>query len=111
MPETVDADLLKQWWAAGAAEGCIIEGPMSYDLAMRPGAAKVKHFDSRVAGEPDLLAVPNITVGNVLIKSLTCSAGAVSAGLILGATVPIVVTSRSSTVATKAASIRLAAAI
>lgn len=111
MPETVDADLLKQWWAAGEAEGCIIEGPMSYDLAMRPGAAKVKHFDSRVAGEPDLLAVPNITVGNVLIKSLTCSAGAVSAGLILGATVPIVVTSRSSTVATKAASIRLAAAM
>ena len=64
-----------------------------------------------MAGEPDLLAVPNITVGNVLIKSLTCSAGAVSAGLILGATVPIVVTSRSSTVATKAASIRLAAAM
>ena len=111
MPETVDADLLKQWGLAGEAGSCLIEGPISYDLAMRPGAAAIKGFDSPVAGDPDLLCVPNITVGNVLIKCLSCSAKAVSAGLILGAKVPVIVTSRSSSVATKATSIRMAAAI
>ena len=111
MPETVDADLLKKWYESGEVSGCIVEGPISYDLAMRPGAARAKGFESLVAGDPDLLIVPNITVGNVLVKALSVSAGAVSAALVLGATVPIVVTSRSSTVETKVASIRLAAAL
>ena len=111
MPETVDADALKQWGLSGEAGDCLIEGPISYDLAMRPGAAAIKGFNSPVAGDPDLLCVPNLTVGNVLIKALTCSAKAVSAGLILGAKVPVIVTSRSSSVATKAMSIRMAAAI
>lgn len=111
MPETVDADALKQWGLSGEAGDCLIEGPISYDLAMRPGAAAIKGFDSPVAGDPDLLCVPNLTVGNVLIKSLSCSAKAVAAGLILGAKVPVIVTSRSSSVATKAMSIRMAAAI
>ena len=111
MPETVDANALKEWYQSGAITDCIVEGPISYDLAMRPGAAKVKGFDSQVAGDPDLLVVPNITVGNVLIKALTCSAGGISAALILGATVPIVVTSRSSSVQTKVTSIRMALSI
>lgn len=110
MPETVEASAIKEAALAGEIPGCIVEGPISYDLAMRPGAAKIKGFDSPVAGDPDLLVVPNITAGNILIKALTYTAGGISAGLILGAMCPIVITSRSSSVKSKYTSLRVAAA-
>jgi len=111
MPETVDAAALAELYRQGVFPGCIVEGPISYDLAVRDGAAALKGFESRVAGDVDLLVVPNITVGNVLIKALSCSAMAKAAGIIVGAVVPIVITSRSSSVQTKYQSVALAAAV
>ncbi|WP_213973968.1 phosphate acyltransferase [Tepidanaerobacter acetatoxydans] len=111
MPETVDANQLKVMCQEGEIPGCQVEGPISYDLAMKPGAAAIKGFDSAVAGNPDLLVVPNIVAGNILVKCLTCSAKARSAGLILGAKVPIIITSRSSSVQNKYLSIVIASAI
>lgn len=111
MPETVDAYKLKEMNKEGDIPDCEVEGPISYDLAMKPGAANVKGFDSAVAGNPDLLVVPNIVAGNILVKCLTCSAKARSAGLILGAKVPIIITSRSSSVQNKYLSIVIASAV
>lgn len=111
MPETVDADELKKMYLAGDLKDCIIEGPISYDLAMKPGAAEEKSYESPVAGDTDVLVVPNITVGNVLLKSLTCSAKAKGAGLVLGAKVPVILTSRSTGTDGKLRSVALACAL
>lgn len=94
MPETVDADMLKKMNQRGEIENCIIEGPISYDLAMSVESAKIKGFDSPITEDADILIVPNITAGNILGKSLVYSAGAKMAGIIVGAKVPIVLTSR-----------------
>lgn len=110
MPETVEADKLKQMAETGELSGCIVEGPISYDLALKKEAAEIKGFQSPVAGDADLLVVPNITAGNILIKALTFTAGGISAGLILGARVPVVITSRSSSVRSKYNSLRVAVA-
>ena len=111
MPETVDADQLKKMNLADDLKDCIIEGPISYDLAMKPGAAEEKSYESLVAGDTDVLLVPNITVGNVLLKSLTCSAKAKGAGLVLGAKVPVILTSRSTGTDGKLRSVALACAL
>lgn len=111
MPETVDAAALAELCQRGVFPNCIVEGPISYDLAVREGAAALKGFESQIAEDVDLLVVPNITVGNVLIKALSCSAMAKAAGVTLGAIVPIVITSRSSSVQTKYQSVALAAAV
>lgn len=94
MPESVDGDLLKKMNQSGEIENCIIEGPISYDLTMSRESAKIKGFDSPVTEDADILVVPNITAGNILGKSLLFSAGAKMAGFIVGAKVPIVLTSR-----------------
>lgn len=108
MPETVDAHELKQMNLKGEIKNCIIEGPISYDLAMDKEAAMIKGYDSEVAGDVDVLIVPNITVGNVLGKSLVYSAKAKMAGCIIGAQCPIALTSRSSTAEEKYLSLALA---
>lgn len=110
MPETVDADALKKMNASGELMDCIVEGPISYDLAMSKESAEIKGFDSPVTGDVDIVLVPNITVGNVLGKSLIYSAGAKMAGFIVGAKVPIVLTSRGSTSEEKYLSLVLSAA-
>lgn len=94
MPETVDAAALKTMNHSGRLTDCIVEGPISYDLTMSKASAEIKGFESPVTGEADIVIVPNITVGNVLGKSLIYSAGAKMAGIIVGAKVPIVLTSR-----------------
>ena len=109
MPETVDADALKQMSLRGEIENCIIEGPISYDLAMSKESAEIKGFDSVVCGDPDIMLVPNITVGNILSKALMYSAGAKMAGFIVGAKVPIVLTSRGATSEEKYLSLVLSA--
>ncbi len=109
MPETVDADALKKMNQAGEIPGCIVEGPISFDLAMKKSAAEIKGFDSPVAGDADLLLVPDITCGNVLTKCMTDYAGATTAGTILGAKCPVIVTSRSAAASDKYYSIALAA--
>jgi phosphotransacetylase len=95
MPETVDGDKLKEMNRQGEIKGCIVEGPISFDLATSKEAAVIKKYESPVAGDADLLLVPEICTGNVLVKCLTGMAGARTAGLVVGAKVPIILTSRS----------------
>lgn len=110
MPETIDADALKKMNQSGDIKNCIVEGPISYDLTMDKHSAEIKGYNSPVAGDADVLIVPNITAGNILGKSLVYSAGAKMAGFIYGAKVPIVLTSRGSTSEEKYLSLVLSAA-
>ncbi len=111
MPETVDAARLKEAGQRGEFPGGILEGPISYDLAVVREAAEIKGFRSPVAGDADLLVVPGIAAGNLLVKALSYSAGGTTAAVVLGAAVPIVIPSRSSPVRSKVTAIRLAAAM
>jgi phosphotransacetylase len=108
MPDSVDADALKQMSLRGELGGCTVEGPIAFDLAMFSEAARIKGYESPVAGDADLLIVPDIVCGNVLVKCLTGFAGAVTAGMILGARVPVILTSRSAEASDKYYSIALA---
>ena len=90
--------------------GCTVEGPISYDIALSREIADFKGFESPVAGEADILVVPNMAAGNMLGKSWTITAGGTMAGIIVGAKVPIVLTSRGATAEEKYYSIVLAAA-
>ena len=110
MPETIDADKLKEMNLNGEIKNCVVEGPISYDLAMYKEAAKLKGYESEVAGDVDVLVVPDITTGNVLGKSLIYSAKGKMAGIIIGAKVPIILTSRGSSAEEKFLSLALAAA-
>jgi len=111
MPETVDADQLRQMNRRGEINNCTIEGPVSYDIVMSPESAAIKGFSSPVVGDADLLVVPNITTGNVLGKCLQYSAGAKMAGIIVGAQAPIVLTSRGASSEEKYLSLALAAMV
>ncbi len=109
MPESVDGAELKKMNQEGEITGCIVEGPISFDLAVKKGAAAIKGYESPVAGDADLLVVPDITAGNILCKCMTDYAGAMPAGTILGAKAPVIVTSRSAEATDKYYSIALAA--
>jgi len=111
MPETIEADSLKKLGQNGIIKNCIIEGPISFDLATSPEAAIAKGYNSPVAGDADLLIVPDIAAGNILAKCLTGMAGAQTAGMILGAKIPIILTSRSARASDKYYSIALAACV
>jgi phosphate butyryltransferase len=111
MPETVDAAALKEMNQRGEITGCEIEGPISYDLAMSAQSAQEKGFNCHHCGNFDILVSPNLAAGNMLTKSWTITAGGRWAGLIVGAKIPIVLTSRSSTAEEKFLSIALAALI
>ena len=110
MPETVEADALKQMNQRGEITGCIVEGPVSYDCAMSKEIAEFKGFDSPVSGDCDVLVAPNIHAGNIMGKLLTVTCGARLAGMMVGAKCPIVMTSRGSSAEEKYLSIVLAAA-
>ncbi|MDD5307545.1 MAG: butyrate kinase [Deltaproteobacteria bacterium] len=86
----------------------IIEGPLSVDLALSPGAAHEKGYKGRIQGDADLLLVPNIDVGNAIYKTLTVASGAVTAGAIIGGKGPLILTSRGDSSRSKLASIALA---
>lgn len=94
MPETVEAKALMTLNEEGIIKGCIIEGPLSMDLAVSPESAKIKGIKSRIDSKADFLVMPNISAGNIMSKALTCLGGAKMAGCILGAAVPIVLVSR-----------------
>ena len=111
MPETVEADALKQMNANGELTGCIVEGPISLDIALSREIADLKGFVSPVAGDADVILVPNIQVGNILGKSITVIARGNMAGFIVGAKVPIVLTSRGSSAREKYLSLVLASAV
>jgi phosphotransacetylase len=108
MPDAVDADALKQMNLRGEISGCTVEGPISFDLAMFSDAARIKGYESPVAGDADLLIMPDMVSGNVLVKCLTGFAGAATAGMIVGARAPIILTSRSAEASDKYYSMVLA---
>lgn len=110
MPETVDAAELKKMNERGEIKNCIIEGPISYDLSMNEESAKIKGFNSPIVGDVDILLASNITVGNILAKSLIYSGNSKMAGFIVGAKAPIVLTSRGSSMEEKYLSLVLSAA-
>ena len=110
MPETVEADALKQMNLNGELTGCIVEGPISYDCAMSKEVAELKGFKSEVAGDADVLVAPNIHAGNIMGKMLTVTVKARMAGFIVGAKCPIVLTSRGSSADEKYMSIVVSAA-
>ncbi|MGB4607064.1 MAG: bifunctional enoyl-CoA hydratase/phosphate acetyltransferase, partial [Sedimentibacter sp.] len=94
MPETVDADTLKNMNRDGEIKDCMVEGPISLDLTFNKESAEIKGYSSPVTGDADILLVPNITTGNIMSKALIEMAGATMAGMVVGAKVPIVLTSR-----------------
>ncbi len=110
MPATMDAALLSKMADRGQIPNCLIDGPLAFDNAISAASAKHKGIKSEVAGLADLLLLPDIEAGNVLYKSFVFFANAKVASLILGATAPIVLTSRSDSKVSKLDSIILAAA-
>jgi phosphotransacetylase len=94
MPTSLEAMEIARRAQAGEIEGAIVEGPLSFDLAVSPRAAQAKGVESAVAGRADIVLVPNIETGNALFKAMVHYLSATAAGIILGAKVPIVLTSR-----------------
>lgn len=111
IPESVEAGKLKDMYTNGEIKNCIVEGPVALDIALVKERAEVKHFESPVAGDADIILSPNIFTSNTLGKSLVEMAGAKMAGLIVGAKVPVILTSRGSSSEEKYNSIILAAAV
>ncbi len=105
---TVDAAALCKMAERGQITGAMLDGPMAFDLAISPDAARTKSFVSRVAGRADILVVPNLEAGNMLAKQLEYLAGADIAGIALGARVPVILTSRADGELTRLASCALA---
>ncbi len=108
MPSTTDAAALCKMAERGQIIGGVLDGPLAFDLAVSKQAVKIKGLVSDVAGDADILIVPNIEAGNMLAKQLDYLAGAAAAGLVVGAQVPIVLTSRSDSVTERLASCALA---
>jgi len=107
MRDTLDAAELQAMCIRGELGNCLLEGPMSFDIAISEESALIKGVSSAVSGDADILLVPDITVGNVLAKGLIYWAGAKMAGCVLGAKAPIVLTSRGATTEEKLFSIML----
>jgi phosphate butyryltransferase len=97
MPSTVDAAALAKMAERGQIVGGIVDGPLAMDNAINLTAARAKGLNSQVAGHADVLVVPNLEAGNILVKQLTYAAQAEGAGLVLGARVPVLLTSRADT--------------
>ncbi|WP_312442358.1 phosphate acyltransferase [Lacrimispora sp.] len=110
MPETVEAAELARMNRDGEIKNCIVEGPISYDCAVDGEIAKLKGYESRIAGDVDVLVAPNIHAGNIMGKMLTCTCKAKMAGFVVGAKCPVVLTSRGSSAEEKFLSIVVSAA-
>src|SRR5215510_4162776 len=108
MPSTIDAAALCKMADRGQIAGAILDGPLAFDNAISAEAAKIKGIKSEVAGDPDILLVPDLEAGNMLAKQLSFLANADSAGLVLGARVPIILTSRADSVRSRIASCAVA---
>lgn len=108
MEATVHAKALTDMNRAGEINGCIVDGPLALDNAVSKESARIKGIDSEVAGDADILLAPDIEAGNILYKSLSFLGNAKSAGLIVGTSKPIVLTSRADSEETKLNSIVLA---
>jgi phosphate acetyltransferase/phosphate butyryltransferase len=108
IPATLDAQALVEMALAGAWPGAIVEGPFGFDNAFSAEAARIKKIESQVAGDADLLLMPDLNAGNMLYKSFNYVGGGDCAGLVLGARVPIVLTSRADSLQSRMASVALA---
>jgi phosphate acetyltransferase len=104
IPSTLDAAALCKMADRGQIQGGILDGPLALDNAINPEAARIKKIESRVAGVADVLIAPDLEAGNILAKQLIFLANAEAAGIVLGARVPIVLTSRADSVRTRRAS-------
>jgi phosphate acetyltransferase len=111
VPSTIEAGALCKMVDRGQITGGILDGPLALDNAINLAAAKIKKIDSPVAGQADILVVPDLEAGNMLAKSLSFLADADSAGIVLGARVPIILTSRADTVIARLASCGVAALV
>lgn len=111
IPSTTDAAIITQMSKRNQISSCIIDGPLAIDNAVSPEAAKQKNIESEVAGKADILVAPDLNSGNILYKTMIFLSDARSAAIILGAQVPVVLTSRADSEESKLYSIALAAAI
>jgi phosphate acetyltransferase len=108
MPATIDAAALCKMSERGQIRCGILDGPLAFDNAISAEAAQAKGIQSRVAGHPDILLVPDLESGNILAKLLSYLANSDSAGLVLGARVPVILTSRADSVRARVASCAVA---
>jgi phosphate acetyltransferase len=108
MPSTLDAAALCKMADRGQIKGGLLDGPLAFDNAVSMHAAEIKHITSRVAGQADILVAPDLESGNMMAKQLEYLGGASGCGLVLGARVPIALTSRADTATTRSASALLA---
>jgi phosphate acetyltransferase len=108
MPATIDAAALCKMAERGQITGGILDGPLAFDNAISKQAAETKGIRSDVAGDPDILLAPDLEAGNILAKQLSFLANADSAGLVLGARVPVILTSRADSVRSRIASCAVA---
>ena len=111
MPATVDAALLSKMSDRGQIKGCIVDGPLALDNALSEEAAHHKGITGSVAGRADILLLPNIDVANVMYKTLTYTSNTQNGGILVGASAPVILTSRTDSFETKVNSIALAALV
>ena len=108
LPSTIDAAALCKMAERGQITGAVLDGPLALDNAVSPEAARIKSLTSPVAGQADILVVPDLESGNMLAKQLTFIEGCDGAGVVLGALVPIILTSRADPQPTRIASCAIA---
>ena len=111
VPSTIEAAALCKMADRGQITGAILDGPLALDNAISLESMKIKQINSPVAGRANVLVVPNLEAGNMLAKSLSFLANADAAGIVLGARVPIILTSRADSVMTRLASCAVAALV
>ncbi len=111
MPATLDAAVLCKMAERGQITGAVLDGPLAFDNAISAAAARIKGIVSPVAGRADILVVPDLESGNMLAKQLEYLGGAASAGIVMGARVPIVLTSRADSRESRVASCALASLV
>jgi phosphate acetyltransferase len=108
IPSTLDAAALCKMADRGQIKGGLLDGPLAFDNAVSSHAAEIKHIESAVAGQADILVAPDLESGNMMAKQLEYLAGASGSGVVLGARVPIALTSRADSATTRSASALLA---
>lgn len=111
MPETVEAVTIIEMYRRGEITGCVIDGPFGFDVAISRPAAEHKKIQSPIAGDVDFLLMPNISAGNIWAKGLILFAKAKAAGMVAGATRPVIMLSRADDPTTKLNSIALGVAL
>ena len=109
IPSTIDAAALCKMAERGQITGGLLDGPLAFDNAISREAAEIKHIKSAVSGDADILLVPDLEAANMLYKELMFLANADAAGIVLGARVPVTLTSRADSVSTRMVSCAAAA--